>query len=189
MENVNKIQKYDILTNDESETLVEYIIKMEDYVKSRGPDTYDKSSDNSLTGRHYCFNFLSIKVIRMILVPKIKNIFGSCIVQCWGNTLRKGESIGEHCHCDDKNVQKLSGHVAAVNIFLYGDVNIGTYYENVKHINKIGQLTVIPVDMMHHVPTNNSDDIRISIALDIYKPVDINTLNIMNDNTDRYFKI
>ena len=43
--------------------------------------------------------------------------------------------------------------------------------------------------MMHHVPTNNSDDIRISIALDIYKPVDINTLNIMNDNTDRYFKI
>ena len=49
-----------------------------------------------------------------------------------------------------------------------GDPEIGTWYERVKNKNCIGEMTVFPSEMQHGVPENPTDDIRISMAMDIF---------------------
>jgi len=163
---MKSIKKYDFMTPDECDKVVEIILSMEDFIKELGPDIYPGTNNDSLTGRYYCFNFLSIKIINSIIAPKLKEIFGPCIVQCWANIFRHGEGIDEHKHVHDTN--KNQSLVASGNIFLYGDPNIGTYYEGVKHNNKLGELSLFPPDMLHGVPKNETNDMRISMAIDVH---------------------
>ena len=69
------------LTGEESETISSFILETENYVKSIGPDNYMGTSDDSLTGRYWCYNYLH-DMPGEILIPKIKDIFGECVVQC-----------------------------------------------------------------------------------------------------------
>jgi len=62
--------------------------------------------------------------------------------------------------------------------FLYGDPTIGTYYEGVKHDNKIGELSLFPSTMLHSVPQNTTGDMRISMAIDVHTG-DQNLLNTL----------
>jgi hypothetical protein len=163
---MNCLKKYDFLTPDECDEVVKIILSMEDSIKHIGPDIYSGTNNDSLTGRYYCFNFLKIENIYSILVPKLKKIFGSCTVQCWANTFRRGEGIELHVHTSDIN--RCPQLVASANIFLDGDPNIGTYYDGIKDINKVGELSLFPPDMPHYVPKNQTNNIRISMALDIY---------------------
>ena len=160
--------RYDLLSHEESNIIVETILSLEDYVKSTGPGIYFGPNDNSLTGRFHCYNFLSNEVIGSILKPKLKEIFKvPVVVQCWANIFRRGEGIGEHMHSDD-SVDKNGNLFGSANIFLYGDPTIGTYYNGVKSINKIGEMTLFPKTMYHFVPQNPTDDIRVSMAFDFY---------------------
>jgi hypothetical protein len=160
------IKKYNILTPDECKKLIEIILSVENDIKKIGPDLYSGTSDDSLTGRFHCFNFLNIESVNSILAPKIKAIFGPCTIQCWTNVFRNNEGIETHSH--KIGTKPYPEFYASANIFLCGDPTIGTYYNDIKHESIPGQLTVFPVNMPHGVPKNSTNDVRISMAMDIY---------------------
>jgi hypothetical protein len=163
---MNSVKKYDFMTPDECDKVVEIILSMEDFIKELGPDLYAGTNNDSLTGRYHCFNFLNIKIINSIVAPKLKEIFGPCTVQCWANIFRHGEGIELHKHITD--IKECPQFVAAGNIFLDGDPNIGTYYDGIKDVNKVGELSLFSPDIPHYVPKNPTNNIRISMALDVY---------------------
>jgi len=144
------LKRYDFLTQEECDTIVREILYLEDAVKRLGPDLYVGTSEDSLTGRYHCFNYLNIRIINTIICPKLKEIFGPCVVQCWVNIFRQDEGIDEHRHIYDKSTNIAL--IGSGNIFLYGDPTTGTYYEGVKHDNKVGELSFFPSDMLHGVP-------------------------------------
>lgn len=164
----DEVKHIDLLTEDECKIIAKVILDRENEIKSLGPDKYfNKFSDgNSLTGRFWCYNFLKDETIGSILKPKLKELLGSRIVQCWANTFREGEGISEHIH-NNRSLDHCPLRLSA-NIFIYGDPTIGTYYNGIKHENKIGQMALFSSKLRHYVPENNSGDIRISMALDIY---------------------
>ena len=171
------------LTGEESETISSFILKTENYVKSIGPDNYIGTSDDSLTGRYWCYNYL-YDMPGKILIPKIKDIFGECMVQCWANIFRNGEGIQPHKHYTGDGIE--SGFVCA-NVFLYGP-NPGTWYEEVGTIvSEIGTLVIFPNDYIHGVPPNKEDGVRVSMAFDIYTNPD--DFNMVNEHPSRYILI
>jgi hypothetical protein len=162
---MNCVKRCDLLTCEDSEVISKTVLDLEGYVKRLGDDIYIGTSDDSLTGRYYCFNFLSNEVIGSILKPKLRELFGRpVVVQCWANIFRKGEGIAEHKH----EVSEDENFFGSANIFLHGDPTIGTYYEDVKSVNKIGEFVIFPVTMKHSVPPNPTDNIRVSMAFDFY---------------------
>lgn len=183
---MNCIKRYDLLTREESDIIAKTVLSLEEYVKHTGIDKYGGTSDNSLTGRYHCFNFLSNEVIGSILKPKIRKLFGGpVVVQCWANTFRKGEGIEEHMHA----VGEHRNYFGGANIFLQGDPTIGTYYEGIKSNNKIGELVIFPVTMKHHVPSNPTDNIRVSMALDFYVGSDEFFSQMVAYNPARYILV
>ena len=192
---MNRIEKREFLTSKESDTITKIILSLEDDIKRIGPDMYWGTSDNSLTGRFYCFNLLHVddgrtaagrRIIDHIIRPKLKEIFGSCVVGCWANTFRKGEGIQEHHHRDESSPKEF---YASLNIFLKGDPSIGTYYESVKHENKVGLITIFPTDMCHSVPPNPGPDIRVSMAMDVFIGSHEFMSNLVNEQPLRYVYI
>ena len=191
------VNRYDLLTQEECDTIVNKILSLEDAVKRLGPDTYPGTSEDSLTGRYEIFNFLNVPEINTILEPKLKKLLGPCIVQCWANILRQGEGIDEHTHFDGAPENYIERHGATGNIFLYGDPTTGTYYcfpelglLNVKYDNKVGELSLFTPTLFHGVPKNTTGDMRISMAIDVHKdlPEDIFN-NIMSEMPERYYYI
>jgi len=180
------VKSLPFLTAEESEIISRTIIAVEDDVKNIDRDIYSYTNSDSLTGRYYCYNFLNNEIIGTILKPKIKKLFGPCIVQCWANIFREGEGINEHKHilesCQDPEF------IAVANLFLQGDPTIGTYYEGIKRDNKIGEITVFPTDMKHHVPKNPTKSMRISMAMDLYVDNEKVAKDIRND-TRRFVHI
>jgi hypothetical protein len=184
---MDSIKKYDFLTQSECEILINVILSLENEIKELGPDNYPGTNPDSLTGRYLFFNFLHVDIVNSILVPKLRKLFGPCVVQCWANSFRKGEGIREHAHVDkDEDVDIL---YASANLFLCGDPNIGTYYNGIKHVNKPGQFTVFSRSELHHVPKNPTNDIRISMAMDIYKGSEDMYKDMLSDQPWRLFHI
>jgi hypothetical protein len=184
---MDTITKYNFLTPDECDKVVKIILSLEDTVKKLGPDHYMATCDDSLTGRYKYFNFLNDRTINSIVAPKLKDIFGSCVVQCWANIFRPGEGIGVHIHVAPDDIETRV--VASGNIFLYGDPNIGTYYDGIKHTNKVGELSVISPYMPHGVPENETNDMRISMAIDVHRGPE-GIMNMLSTrNPERYFYI
>ena len=180
---MNCLKKYNLLTREECDIITKTILSIEEDVKRIGPSLYNGTSENSLTGRFYCFNFLSNEVIGSILKPKIKKLFGdSVVVQCWANIFRKGEGITEHTHTK----YKTDGYFGGANVFLHGDPTIGTYYEGIKNINKIGEFVIFPDDMKHFVPPNPTDNIRVSIAFDFWGGSDEFMSQLVAINSKRF---
>tara|TARA_Y100001963_G_C6557624_1_gene342792 strand:- start:72 stop:632 length:561 start_codon:yes stop_codon:yes gene_type:complete len=173
------------LTKEESKIISRFILETEDYVKSIGPDKYSGTGDDSLSGRHWCYNYLH-DMPGKILIPKIKDIFGECVVQCWANTFRNSEGIKPHRHC----VDEFKPGLICANVFLYGP-NPGTWYDEVGMImSEIGTLVMFPNDHIHSVPPNKTDCVRVSMAFDIYtNPDDFNMINEHPLGTDRYIWI
>ena len=102
------LKRYDFLTQIECDTIVNEILSLEDAVKRLGPDTYGEgTSEDSLTGRYEYFNYLNIRSINTIICPKLKEIFGPCVVQCWANIFRQGEGIDDHKHIYDEYYKKF----------------------------------------------------------------------------------
>ena len=79
------------------------------------------------------------------------------------HTFRKGEGIKNHQH--RHVLSKLDFDCG--NIFISGPTNVGTWYDGEKIENKIGELVLFKADMWHHVPENPTDEVRITLAIDI----------------------
>ena len=181
------LKKYDFLTQEECDIIVHEILSLESAVKRLGPDIYPGTSEDSLTGRYTVFNYLNIRSIKNIICPKLKELFGPCVVQCWANIFRQGEGIDDHIHIikqSDNIVLTASG-----NIFLYGDPTIGTYYEGVKHDNKVGELSLFPSTLLHGVPKNTTCDMRISMAIDVYVGDEVLLDTLVSKTPKRYVYI
>lgn len=160
-----------ILTEDECQTIGKSILKNENLIKSLGPDLYAGTKSDSLTGRFRYYNFLNDDEIGPILIPKLKKIFKELelkypiSVQCWGNIFRKGEGIKVHKH------GPLNESFLCANLFISGPTKPGTtYYLNNQFVNfenKVGEIHVFGSNLYHYVSDNKSEEIRISLALDI----------------------
>ena len=181
------LKRYDFLTQIECDTIVNEILSLESAVKRLGPDEYRGTSEDSLTGRYAIFNYLNIRSINTIICPKLKEIFGPCVVQCWANIFRQGQGIDEHRHIYDKSTN--TSLTASGNIFLYGDPTTGTYYEGVKHDNKIGELSLFSPEMVHGVPQNTTDDMRISMAIDVHTRDEVRLNQLISRMPKRFFYI
>jgi len=183
------LKRYDFLTQEECDTIVNKILSLEDTVKKLGPDIYPGTSEDSLTGRYNVFNYLNVPEINTILEPKLKKLLGPCVLQCWANILRPGEGIEGHTHFGGVGTAYAERHGATGNIFLYGDPTTGTYYEGVKHDNKVGELSFFPSDMLHGVPKNTTGDMRISMAIDVHTGDKVLLNALVSEMPKRFFYI
>jgi hypothetical protein len=170
------LKRYDFLSQEECDTIVNKILSLEDTVKKLGPDIYPGTSEDSLTGRYKYFNYLNVPEINTILEPKLKKLLGPCVLQCWANILRPGEGIDEHTHFGGVGTAYAERHGATGNIFLYGDPTTGTYYKfpelgpfQVKYDNKVGELSLFTPTLFHGVYKNTTGDMRISMAIDVHR--------------------
>tara|TARA_Y100000389_G_scaffold42775_1_gene37451 strand:+ start:40 stop:627 length:588 start_codon:yes stop_codon:yes gene_type:complete len=180
------LKRYDFLTQEECDTIVREILSLEDTVKRLGPDIYDGTSDDSLTGRYKYFNYLNVPKINTILEPKLKKLLGPCVLQCWANILRPGEGIDKHRHFGGADDAYTERHGTSGNIFLYGDPTIGTYYNfpklsplSVKYDNKVGELSLFTPTLFHGVYKNTTDDMRISMAIDVDRNLTEDSINFL----------
>jgi len=117
-------------------------------------------------------NFLDTNIGYWILIPKLKKIFKEIgwdtpvSVQCWANIFKEGEGTIRHNHY----FEGLNGYSA--HIFISGHTSIGTWYEEEdgyeKDVNVPGQIVIFPTDLNHYVPENIYDELRITLALDMY---------------------
>ena len=183
---MEELKRYDFLTQEECDTIVSQILSLEDAVKRLGPDEYIGTSEDSLTGRYKYFNYLNVPKINTILEPKLKKIFGPCVLQCWANILRPGEGIEGHTHFGGAGTAYAERYGTSGNIFLYGDPTIGTYYNfpklsplSVKYDNKVGELSLFTPTLFHGVYKNTTDDIRISMAIDVDRNLAEDKINFL----------
>ncbi len=171
------LKRYDFLSQEECDTIVNKILSLEDTVKKLGPDIYPGTSEDSLTGALLAESVhFALPEINTILEPKLKKLLGPCVVQCFANILRQGEGIDEHRHFVDYDHAYIERHGATGNIFLYGDPTTGTYYKfpelgpfQVKYDNKVGELSLFTPTLFHGVYKNTTGDMRISMAIDVHK--------------------
>ena len=168
---MNEIKHRDIfLTEDECFVISNIVLNNEEQIKGMGPDYYNGTPDNSLTGRYYLFNYLNVPEINVILKPKLQNLFdklnlaSGIYIQCWANTFRKDEGINKHQHGEWKFL--------CSNLFIDGPEDIGTYYfinkKWTKYKSTPGEFTMFYSQLAHYVPKNKTNDIRMSMAMDMY---------------------
>ena len=150
---------HNFITENEAEILKNYILENEDAVKAMGPDQYQGTKPDSLTGRWYLYNWLTSRVCNSILRPKLTKEFPNLYIRLWANVFRKGEGIIPHHH-DEK--PRLSG-----NLYLGGGGQTATYYKGYPRVeNKIGTLTIFDSRIDHWVKPNKTDTPRVSMAFD-----------------------
>ena len=104
-------------------------------------------------------------------------------IQCWYNVLRKGQEIKAHIH-DSSNLSYLGGHINVTTNDTYT-----AYIRSHNQLNEpdtykiktdIGKLTFFTSSMPHFTNKNPSDDVRITIAFDLF-------LNKRNDYCERLY--
>jgi len=191
---MESLKRYDFLTQEECDTIVREILSLEDAVKRLGPDEYPGTSKDSLTGRYKYFNFLNVPEINTILEPKLKKLFGPCVLQCWANILRQGEGIEFHRHAITDDPAYIERHAVTGNIFVYGDPTTGTNYNfpemgplHVKYDNKVGELSLFTPTLYHGVTKNITGDMRISMAIDVHKDLTEDMINSLMASKSRTF--
>ena len=147
------------ITDKEAETITKYIFDNEQRVKDMGPDMYNGTSPDSLTGRWTKYNWLSSEICGSILLPKLSKVLPNVYIRLWSNIFREGEGIRAHHH---DNIPRTSG-----NLYLSGPEDSKTYYANSGPVNnKIGTLTLFDARLVHWVEPNPTTTPRISMAFD-----------------------
>ena len=146
------------ISNEEATTIKNYILDNENKVKEMGPDLYNNTSPDSLTGRWYLYNWLTSYTCGSILIPKLTKEFPNSYIRLWANTFRKGEGISKHNHGD----VSITG-----NLYLGGPEDDYTYYVNKGPIcNKVGTIIYHDATLDHWVDPNQTDTPRVSMAFD-----------------------
>ena len=176
------------LTEEEAKQISDYIIETEDFVKSLGPDTYPGTSEDSLTGRNRLFNYLYMEPMRSILVPKFKELFGKCTVNCWANIFRRGEGIAPHQHQPEHLTDNVSQTFAA-NIFLSGPPISTSFDIDVPENHFPGTFTYFNSNVKHWVEPNNTDELRVTIAFNIFQKNVLPYLGMKYKNDVGHYRI
>tara|TARA_X000001036_G_scaffold135621_1_gene128447 strand:+ start:199 stop:771 length:573 start_codon:yes stop_codon:yes gene_type:complete len=189
---MNEIKHRDIfLTEDECFVISNFVLNNEEQIKGMGPDYYNGTPDNSLTGRYYLFNYLNVQEINVILKPKLQNLFdklnlaSGIYVQCWANTFRRGDYINSHCHAGEGE------DFLSANVFLRGFIEPGTTYHTAAGLvdlkNTVGELVLFDSLTVHSVKEYQHDDVRVTLAMDIHH--DVSDMRFMFENhPERYYK-
>ena len=177
------------LSEKECDLISNFILTYEDTIKRQGEDFYPGTAKNSLTGRHPYFNYLNYAP-GQILIPKFRALFGKTTIQCWANTFRKGEGIKTHTH---SNLSKGDPTFVAGNLFIDGPEHIGTIYDGELKESKRGTLAYFPSTLPHSVNKNTTDQVRISMAIDVYEKINPSMQEYLDDDPEaykkRYYKI
>ena len=176
----------EFLSIEECDVIYNRILETEEFVKSLGEDVHSGTADNSLTGRHWCHNYLYDDVIGNILLPKFRVVLGrKRYVQCWANVMRKGDTIKPHTHMNENisSLHALSGHLC-VKV----DGSTSTYYDGRPLQNVNGQMVFFPSTMAHWTNTYMGDSERITIAFDIYSKEWFN-YDIFEEAKSHYIKL
>jgi len=190
------IIKEKIFDGKELDIIKNHVLEIEDKVKNLGESRYPGAGENALTGRFDIFNFFNSD-IGPLLEKRIKpflqkyNFFMPLSIQCWANTLRKDQGIKLHQH---SNGELQSFYCA--NVFICGEQEIGTHYVKdadpeydrnlatkkvLKKFKSVpGEIALFDSSLFHYVKPNPNNDVRISIAMDIYQ-------NTIFNNSDRYY--
>ena len=179
-----------ILSPEECDIIKNFVLDNEEKIKSLGPDSYFGEKADSLTGRFLYYNILKTDIGPM-LIPKLRSIFEEhgleypIYVQCWANTFRPGKGIHVHKHGD------LTEHFISSNIFICGPTKPGTTYyldnQFVDFENTPGEIHFFGSNVYHYVSKNKSDEIRISIALDVHP--NLQDFSLLEDtHKSRYYK-
>lgn len=131
--------------------------------------------DNPYTGltkQHTVYNWLTNEDILPFDIPhrlhtQVAELreHKTIAIQCWANILRQGEELMIHTHGDG-----IMPPFWAINIFLSGNPNTGTYFTERRevHKNSIGELVIVDDKMEHGVNENIYEEPRISLAIDVY---------------------
>ena len=180
------LDKIVLLNKEECKIIKNFILENEEKIKSLGPDEYEGTENDSLTGRFKVYNFM-YDLPGEIIIPKLKNIFrknnikGPISIQSWANIFRKNEGIEKHIHCDT-----LINNLICANLFICGNENIGTNFiinnEDVKYKNSIGEIVFFSSNIEHYVNKNTTNNIRVTMAFDIF-------LNEEKEDKKRYYVI
>jgi hypothetical protein len=160
------------IPEDEALELRKFILMNETYWKSLGPDLFYQTAPDSLHGRWRYFNLFQYPVVRRILSePIVAALEHFSItdfwIQSWAGTYRKNEGIDWHIH------HHLPEQGFTGNIFLGADIPTQTLYRidnQVRPIdNKLGDITMFPMNIPHSVGDFQGEDIRVIIAFDILR--------------------
>jgi hypothetical protein len=178
------LNKIVLLNKKECKIIENFILENEEKIKSLGPDIYEGTENDSLTGRFKVYNFM-YDLPGKIIIPKLKNLFKlkkiklPISIQSWANIFRKNEGIKKHKHSNDTDNRFI-----CANLFISGDENIGTNFivdnKDINYKNNVGEMMFFLSDLEHYVNKNTKNDVRITMAFDIYP-------NIEMQNTTRYY--
>ena len=129
---------------------------------------------NILTSNYFRYNFfhyfpdLADRLAEMLnATMHPNNLEWPLAVQAWCNVYRTGDGIDWHNH------QGIMGQSFTANIFIDGPTAPGLYYKpfNEKATvleNKKGYIQILPCELYHKVPPNESEDARYTIGLTIH---------------------
>jgi len=145
------------ISNEEAETLKNYIFDNELRVKALGPDNYQGTPADSLTGRWDKLNWLTEKVVGDILLPKLNKLLPPHHITMWANIFRKGEYIIPHGH----GPCSITG-----NLYLGGPEGSETNYIDGPVTNKVGTMVLFDPEILHWVNPNETNTPRVSMAFD-----------------------
>jgi len=110
-----------------------------------------------------------------------------------GNAYYKQNSIGECIYYYEKSLQLDPNNeydkigFTSVNIFLQGPTDVGTIYNSKKEINKVGQIAIFGSRLVHSVPPNPYNNVRISMAMDVY--TDPRQFQLYKDYPQRFYHV
>ena len=189
------------LTPRECQIIHEEFLLHEDEVLAIPQGDSSKDAYSGLTRQHRVFNWLSNpRVSRLGIPTKIfqqEPFIGwkGCWIQCWGNILRQGENLPEHCHRGDEDrswhTHPTTGEqiietntLYACNVFLSGHTDTGTTIRGTLHENEVGELTIFGENVLHKVTTNFHQEPRVSLAMDIYEE-DFNYAEVREDSMQK----
>lgn len=160
------------IPEEEALELRQFILLNESYWKSLGPDIFHQTAPDSLHGRWRYFNLFQYPIVRRILSEKISEeltqfSIDNFWIQSWAGTYRRGEGIDWHIH-HDLPEQGYTG-----NIFLGAATPTQTLYRIDKEVvpvnNRLGDITIFPMNIPHSVKEYQGDDIRVIIAFDVLR--------------------
>lgn len=144
----------------------------------------DRWEDSGTTSKYAVYNLLRHPDIRPLNIPdrlfelplftpNKDEWFDELWIQCWGNILHQEESLANHSHSNEKDIEAgIIQPLVACSIYLDGQDPCYTHWDGIPQRNERGTLHVAGMHFEHEVKQNIHTTPRISIAFDIYWKAD-----------------
>lgn len=173
---VNNLLDVPFLTEEECDQIKSFAYKLEEDLIKDGFGEHQEhvAYDNVLTSNYFRYNVIHYfphladklaDCLNQIMHPQ--NLEWPIAVQAWCNIYRKGQGIEWHNHMGQM------GRSWTANIFIDGPEDSHVVYKEfnakaVNMINKKGHMHLLPCELFHMVPKNQTDTDRITLGLTIH---------------------